>query len=662
MPPARHQQIPPPRTADSRRSTTAKAYITLLLAAAPAVASPVVVDTNVIPHVQVETMRFRREPLPPVAARYQIVIHNPSTDPAPLEPFTVAGTTPQDLVSSGKLAWHDTPGLWPDKDRRLPAGTTTVAHLNLADPAFSPSLEITAGQDSTRLPASPHPLAIAAVTFRELDQAVVHIANSSHSDATLLSVEFLTPHPGSHRHFYPVVSTRSLEHFPSSAAVPASDRAIAIATLAKPLPRSYTLAKLVFDHAGETVTRYAHLRAKPERFDISGGWVNDKLGGRSALTFEPYLKTLKRLHINTGQIQETGGYTDNPDLYDRYPIKYFNRLRPDSSYDGLLGRIHAVEFLGEPQYGGGKPVPPQQVFDELAPYQPTRLHTTVTLSEASHWHLYAGLSDFPHFDAYRVTAPAADAWSRYPTDVRWGAPLETAGEMTRSLRDISRPSPVAAWTQGPHRGWRGYRKRSSPTPDELRSQAYHHLSARITSLYWFNLSLPSLAKFRDTLNPITEINRLALALSPLLIDGDSYRNRRTNDRWDLSTVAAPRALLMFALDLDYATDHNAQVFAFKPPRPAHFEFRLPPWVTAPKAVFRVTPDSLRSLPFETSARTLTFSDTASVAAVYIATTDPALGASIDKTLASLASYESEIGFDPANNDQDFSTLTDILNQ
>ena len=61
--------------------------------------------------------------------------------------------------------------------------------------------------------------------------------------------------------------------------------------------------------------------------------------------------------------------TDNPPLYERYPIKYFNRLRPDASYDGLLDRIHAVEFLGEPQYVGGKPVPPQQVFAELAPYQ-----------------------------------------------------------------------------------------------------------------------------------------------------------------------------------------------------------------------------------------------------------------------------------------------------
>ncbi len=84
-----------------------------------------------------------------------------------------------------------------------------------------------------------------------------------------------------------------------------------------------------------------------------------------------------------------------------------------------------------------------------------------------------------------------------------GAPLETIGDMCRSLREISRPMPVAYWSQGPHDGWGGGfnlsgRKRRSPTPDELRAQAMHALATRITSLYWFNLSLKSLAKFPDT--------------------------------------------------------------------------------------------------------------------------------------------------------------------
>jgi hypothetical protein len=91
--------------------------------------------------------------------------------------------------------------------------------------------------------------------------------------------------------------------------------------------------------------------------------------------------------------------------------------------------------------------------------------------------------------------------------IRWGSPLETIGEMTRSLRELNRPRPIAYWSQGAHHDWNGYggRKRGSPTPDELRLQAYHALSSRITSLYWFNLSLRSLVTFPDLIEPITRV-------------------------------------------------------------------------------------------------------------------------------------------------------------
>ena len=47
----------------------------------------------------------------------------------------------------------------------------------------------------------------------------------------------------------------------------------------------------------------------------------------------------------------------------------------------MLPHIHAVEFLGEPQYGGGQPVPPQDVYEVLAPYAVTRLVATVVHRE-----------------------------------------------------------------------------------------------------------------------------------------------------------------------------------------------------------------------------------------------------------------------------------------
>ena len=68
----------------------------------------------------------------------------------------------------------------------------------------------------------------------------------------------------------------------------------------------------------------------------------------------------------------------------------------------MLPRIHAVEFLGESQYGGEGPVPPQEVWKQLSAYAPTRLPTAVTHSEERVWRFYAGLSDYPHYDALRA--------------------------------------------------------------------------------------------------------------------------------------------------------------------------------------------------------------------------------------------------------------------
>ena len=64
----------------------------------------------------------------------------------------------------------------------------------------------------------------------------------------------------------------------------------------------------------------------PEAFDISGCWIASDIGGRNSLTIGEYLRTLKRMHINTGQIEEVAGYTDDPELYAKYPFKRFNRM------------------------------------------------------------------------------------------------------------------------------------------------------------------------------------------------------------------------------------------------------------------------------------------------------------------------------------------------
>jgi hypothetical protein len=415
--------------------------------------------------------------------------------------------------------------------------------------------------------------------------------------------------------------------------VPAKDRGF-VKVVTDKLPLTYAALELQTSRG----SLWSHLRIKRETFDISGGWVND------SLTHEPFLKLLSHLHVNTGQIDQISGYTDNPALYGRYPIKLFNRLWPLERWDTdeWLPKIHAVEFIGEPQYGGGKPVAPQEVFDLLRPYRVSRLPTSVTLSEERTWRWYAGLSDYPHYDAYRVVAPAADAWGEYDRwggrRIRWGAPLETIGDMCRSLRDLSRPVPCAYWSQGPHDGWGvgflgGGRARRSPTPEELRSQAMHALSTRITSLYWFNLSLKSLLKFPDTWEPMQRIGREIRMLEPFFLEGDAYSfDRMTRDGspdWDLATIAAPNAALLFANDTAYVADEKENVFKFSPPRIAAFDFKLPPWLRKPTDLFRVDADGIHEVVWRSTERGVIVEDTRSGDGIYVATQSPDLRSSIE---------------------------------
>jgi hypothetical protein len=336
----------------------------------------------------------------------------------------------------------------------------------------------------------------------------------------------------------------------------------------------------------------------------------------------------------------------------------------------MLPRIHAVEFLGEPQYGGGKPVLPMTVWEKLAPYQRTRLATTLTHSEERVWRYYAGLSDFPHFDAYRVTAPSADAWSRYDRwngqSIRWGAPLESIGIMCRSLRELNRPRPIAYWSQGAHSGWSSYggRQRTSPTPDELRLQAYHALSSRITSLYWFNLSLKSLLKFPDLIEPITRVGREIRMLADYYLEGDAfeYRAGKRDGRpdWDLASVTGPQGALLFALDLDYSADPVEKIFRFGEPREARFRFRLPTYLQKPAEVFRVDADGTTSVKYSFRDGAVEIEDRASRVAIYVISARKGERERIEVRRKELVGYEDKFGFDPGKNPADLSILEKLL--
>ncbi len=644
------------------------------------------VGVVVTPHIQSSEMRYRRPPDPDLGARVELILRNNSDEPLSIDanlPVRFDGQTPAELLSSAEWAWHDTPSARIETVYSLPPGAVTVWGFNGRGAKWGSGtqhtlqVDLDRGSESMPFSIDPPQIWLSAVTFLGSDdrvqpsRMVVHVQNDTEVAFAIRSCRLWLPQTGvSFLALTAQAPLDELQAFPADGMVPARGKAGFTAETG-PLPLTYAAVEVkLVDPQQQERSLWAHLRIKRETFDISGGWVSSDIQGRSSLTYEPYLKTLMRMHIDTGHIGEVSGYTDNPSLYARYPLKLFNRLQPLERFDrdDMLPRIHAVEFLGEPQYGGGRPVPPQEVWEAFAPYQPTRLPTTVTHSEERIWRHYAGLSDYPHYDAYRITAPSPDAWSQYDRwggeRLRWGAPLETIGAMTRSLRELNRPRPIAYWSQGAHSGWGRYggRSRTSPTDEELRAQAYHALAHRITSLYWFNLSLKSLVKFPDLIEPITRVNREIRLMDQLLLEGDAFEYRRlTRDGrpdWDLASVAGPRGALLFALDLDYTADSDEKLFRFRK-RDARFIFALPTWIDSPTEIFRLDADGTHDVETLVTDDGIMVRDSVYVAGIYVVSAASGLRAELDRELTDLREKEQSLAFDPAQVDTDLAVLKSL---
>ncbi|HRI87989.1 MAG TPA: hypothetical protein PLJ47_02000 [Candidatus Hydrogenedentes bacterium] len=648
-----------------------------------------IIGQTVTPHVVAESMRYRIDAEPAPGARVQLFIQNVSPPTAPPLRLDAATDTlfneksPQTLLSTKDWAWHDTPSATPGVSIVLEPGALTVWTFNSRSAAFGPGgrTSLLASTDDASLLSASVKLErpeiwLSAITFLAPEGAVqptrllVHIANDSKKEVQIHSCRLWLPKDAkSPKAFYAQHPLTNLQGFNQSDGIPSGDRG-GFSVETEPLPLTYAVVQVEVSKGDkDPVSIWAHRRIKAERFDISGGWVSD---GGANVRNESFLRALKRIHVNTAHLAATPGYTDT-ELYAKYPLKYFNALQPIEAYDvdEILPRIHAVEFLGEPQYGGGRPVPPQEVWEKLQPYVTSRLATTVTHSEERIWRDYAGLSDFPHYDAYRVSAPSPDAWMKYDRwdgeRIAWGAPLETIGDMCRSLRELNRPMPCAYWSQGPHEGWDVYggRKRTTPTPDEIRLQAYHAVSTRITSLYWFNLSLKTIVKWRDTLDELGRIGRELRMLDEFLLEGDAYgferiRNQAGKLDWDIASVCGPRAALLFALDLDYVPDSKEKVFRFADPRNAEWEFKLPGYLSEIQDVFRVDADGITEVSWAKTKSGVRIRDAASKVAIYIATPDKSLRTQIEARRNALIAEEASYNFDPARNDADFAALQAAL--
>lgn len=665
------------------------ALLTACMIAFPLVGEQLPVDivgVSVTPHTFSQEVQWMREPNPELGSLVRIVVEHRGAggEALPLS-VTINGRSGAEWLAAEEWSWYDLP------ENRLPEETSYVlapGHIDVFSfngdtAAWSLGEVITVivcnaengACDAHDITLALPPVRLMHVVFPPDDDAQIHpkrmVAHVLNAGAVPVQLTAFHAYAAGTDGMVAVGSDTAPAGFLANADIHAGERGGAVA-LFDDLPLRRGVLEAVYSLADGTEARvFAPMRFKVDRVDIGSGWLaTPTAAGVQPLTQESFLKLLHLLHVNLAHIEEVSGYTDNPELYGRFPLRLMGYFRDLERYntDEWVRRIHGVDRLGEPQHDRTSPM---QTFEILRAYDNARYPTTVTLSEEQGYRYYAGFSDFPHYDQYRVAAPRSDAWGKYDrfgSPLSWGAPMETIGEMTRTLRALSRPVPIGYWSQNVHPGWRSTRARArnSPTADEILMQAHQGLANGIIGLYWYSLETWSTLRFRDTLDMTRRIGREIRMLEDFYLEGDATWHRRITDgagqpSLDLNVVAAPHGALLFAMDLAYEPDVDDGVFIYRETRALdEVFFPLPAYLREPVSVFRADADGVHAVDWEVRGGGIVLSDTLDKTAVYVATREPGMIESIAARHAALVAAEVALGFDPIAREADFDRLVQDL--
>lgn len=608
-----------------------------------------------------------------LGALVRIFVRNVSEDRDIRADVLFNGRTGLDLVGTGVLSWCDVPdsreALGKVSDG-LPRGTLDCWTLNILDPGFyrngiaiAMTDRKTGEQAQGTIRVAEADVTVERIVFaseagdRIPDGFLVFLRNRSASPVSLGRIT-LWPSYGTYREHWwrETAAPRSVVPFGGEAGIPPGDMGGARVSTG-PLPFGEMV--LSFEILGPDGSRDIYQSIKPvvTEFDLSMGWGTEALVGSEA-----FRKTIRSLHVNTFH-GGPGAFYDDPDRVAAHPMKTFDSL-PDiavKSSPEWLPLVHGSERFGEPQFDNR---PAQGIADiYLAEYRESGYPTTLTLSHEPGFHRYAGLTDLPHFDAYRVVAPHADRWGAYvrygSKNVPWGAPLETIGFYMRTLAALSRPNPIAAWSQALSDGWFSLLRPASgnPNPLEIRIQAYEALANGAVSLYWFNLSGKNVSANRDRLAVLQEIGREIRTVDRLLGQSAPYAWENRFLDLDQNVLAGEDHAVLFAIDLQYRKAWYNE-FVSAGPRTGELSFPVPAWLRDCDAAVRVHRDGIGPIPVRMEAGRAVLSDTFQDTALYVLyrSADGDLAGELANRYDDLRRFEAAFGFDPIRNDADFALL------
>ena len=597
------------------------------------------------------------------------------------------------------------------RDYELGAGKTDVFTYNSYKAKWGKDYSYTisaidpkgAALDSFSMKNSPNPVSLEFISFLSKDNnslypdsAVVHIKNNSKAGFKIRKMRFYGPSADLQNDptngFVLLQEVDQLLTFTQKGILSAGEWS-GFTCSTGPLPLVRGLVEVVLQINDAETSLWAPIMFRKEQFNIGSGWLGYSSKPDSIyispLSHESFLKTLRLMHINVVHNNNVNEYIP-ADLQPKYSFKHMlNEFQAVYEHPEIYNtnefvkKAERIDCLGEPNWGRTAMesylITKRYMLSETFPSEEWHIPTSVDHSMPQRVRYFAGIADYPSFDNYRITAPSDDRFQDYSErwgsgkfaakTASWGAPLESVGNITRTIHAVNKPKPISAWTQNVHHNWeKGKRNRNriSPTPDEIYSQAYQILANGVTSLYWYSLEVNSILRFRDAIYITRRIGREIKMLEPFYISGAAYHYQRRNlngnantPDLDLNVIVTPNAALLFANDLTYIPDTAKEKasFVFKARNVKELFFPLPGYLAKPLKVVRVDADSIYDVNYKVNKDgVIILQDSIFICGVYLACHDETMVHQIEKRRQELIEIEKSLDFDPGNNDDDFFTL------